>query len=129
MTSTFTLTTLGTTLTAFPATVVRGVSGIGFAMVKAVQIAHAGYRAWVNRGPVLRMLEMDDRMLRDIGLTRADIGCALAGSPVSDPSTRLRIFAVERRAGNRAQAREQLEAMKTEAAKASGATAQVVVTD
>ncbi len=108
MTAGFTFTSLGSVFTATSAAVVRGVTGAAVALFNVIAMIPAATRGYLNRGPVLQMLEMDDRMLRDIGITRSDITCALAGSPTSDPSTRLRIYAVERRAGNRAQARERL---------------------
>jgi uncharacterized protein YjiS (DUF1127 family) len=111
MTAGFTLTTLGSVFTAFTAAVVRGVTGAAAALFKTIAIIPSVVRGYLNRGPVLEMLDMDDRMLRDIGITRMDITSALAASPLGDPSTRLRIYAVERRAGNRAQARERYTEM------------------
>jgi uncharacterized protein YjiS (DUF1127 family) len=63
-------------------------------------------RSWRNRRVVGDLLEFDDRMLADIGLMRGDVTAALSSPSGTDPSTRLRIFAVERRAGLRAQALE-----------------------
>jgi uncharacterized protein YjiS (DUF1127 family) len=112
MTADFSFTTLGSTSIAAATAVGRGVAGavnlVGGPAVKLLGAVPIAIRAHFNRGDVLRMLDMDDRMLRDIGLTRGDVTSALSGPLVSDPSTRLRIFAVERRAASRAQAREQL---------------------
>ncbi|MER2605681.1 MAG: DUF1127 domain-containing protein [Siculibacillus sp.] len=68
-------------------------------------------KAWTlyrNRRAVRELLAFDDRMLADIGLMRGDVTAALSGPATVDPSTRLRILAVERRAGSRAQRREAL---------------------
>lgn len=66
------------------------------------------WKALRNRRRVGSMLEFDDHMLRDIGLTRCDVAASLSGPLLEDPSTRLRVLAVERRAGQRAQARERM---------------------
>jgi uncharacterized protein YjiS (DUF1127 family) len=67
-------------------------------------------RAWINRRQAMAMLaQMDGRMLSDIGLSRGDVRSALAEPLWSDPTVRLRLLAVERRASARAAAREQLE--------------------
>ena len=64
------------------------------------------WRAYRNRRAVIGLLDFDDRMLADIGLMRGDVTSALASPRDVDPSTRLRLFAVERRASIRAQARD-----------------------
>lgn len=77
-------------------------------------VANLG-RAWTahrHRRVVRDLLAFDDHMLRDIGLTRGDVTASLAMPVLSDPSTRLRILAVERRAGFRAQRRETIAALK-----------------
>lgn len=56
--------------------------------VSANRIA-AVWSAARNRKAVRHLREWDDRMLRDIGLTRYDIYAALSGRPTSDPSPRL----------------------------------------
>lgn len=43
-------------------------------------------RAWLHRREVLRLSELDDRGLKDIGLVRSDIDGALATSWLRDPS-------------------------------------------
>lgn len=43
-------------------------------------------RAWIHRREVMRLGELDERGLKDIGLVRADIHGALAASWLSDPS-------------------------------------------
>ncbi len=79
-----------------------------------VAVAKSWARAWTtrrNRRAVVTLLDLDDRMLADIGLRRGDVVAVLAGSGHDDPSTRLRILSVERRAGRRAMQREALAAM------------------
>ena len=45
-----------------------------------------------NRRAVNRLLELDDRMLRDIGVTRMDVKKALAARFDEDPAYRLTVF-------------------------------------
>ncbi len=71
-----------------------------------VAFARATWKARRHRREVTRLLAFEDHVLADIGLTRGDVAACLASSPLEDPSTRLRILAVERRAGRRAQALE-----------------------
>lgn len=76
---------------------------------RAVANAVAWYvRAYLNRRVAIGMMDFDDRMLRDIGLTRGDVHASIVGPIDSDPTVRLRILAVERRAASRATARERL---------------------
>jgi uncharacterized protein YjiS (DUF1127 family) len=44
-------------------------------------------RAWLHRREVMRLSELDERGLKDIGLVRSDIAGALAVSWLSDPSS------------------------------------------
>jgi uncharacterized protein YjiS (DUF1127 family) len=58
-------------------------SGSGFAgeLVHSLAAAAAGYwRKRVNRRRVKALLELDDHLLADIGLTRADIDTALGSA-------------------------------------------------
>ena len=73
--------------------------------VSASRVA-AVWQAAKNRRSVGRLLELDDRMLRDIGLTQGDVRSALATPVDEDPSARLRFLSSERRSALRAQARE-----------------------
>ena len=57
-----------------------------------------GVQALLHRRDVKLMLQLDDRMLKDIGLVRNDILGALAERIDRDPSVILRLRAVERRA-------------------------------
>ena len=64
------------------------------------------WRSMRNRRSVAKLLEWDDRMLRDIGLTRGDV-CSVMALPASaDPSCRLSELSGERRSAIRADARE-----------------------
>ena len=66
------------------------------------------WRAFRNRRAARVLLEWDDRMLADIGLTRHDVRSAMSLPPGEDPTAQLVVRAVERRAAHRAQARERL---------------------
>ncbi|MDR3495430.1 MAG: hypothetical protein P4L82_12595 [Ancalomicrobiaceae bacterium] len=102
--------TLGFLRSGLIAGVARGATwavGAAINLPRAIKAAVNGYR---GRTVVLKMWAFDDRMLSDIGVTRGDLGAALASDLSTDPTTRLRIMAVERRAGIKAQARERVEA-------------------
>ncbi len=75
-------------------------AGAGFARLAAL------WRAMRNRRSVARLLEWDDHMLRDIGLTPGDVRSALASPMADDPSYRLAAMSVERRSAFRAAALE-----------------------
>ena len=62
---------------------------------------------WDRRRLVGHMASFDDHMLRDIGLTRSDLECALADPMLTDPTYRLAIRAREARSNQRAVALEQ----------------------
>ncbi len=47
------------------------------------------WRAWMARRQVMGLLEADDRMLADIGLTRSDVVGSLASAMDVDPSHQL----------------------------------------
>jgi uncharacterized protein YjiS (DUF1127 family) len=74
--------------------------------VSAARVA-AVWQAAKNRRSVGRLLEWDDRMLRDIGLTSGDVRAALSGRLAEDPSPRLEVLSGERRAAIRARRREE----------------------
>jgi uncharacterized protein YjiS (DUF1127 family) len=74
--------------------------------VSAARVA-AVWRAVQNRRAVGRLAEWDDRMLRDVGLTRGDVHAALAGRVAEDPSKRLDVLSSERRSAVRARRREE----------------------
>ena len=64
------------------------------------------WRLASNRRSVAKLLEWDERMLRDIGLTRGDVCSVMALPNSQDPSYRLSELSGERRAALRAEARE-----------------------
>jgi uncharacterized protein YjiS (DUF1127 family) len=77
-------------------------AGAAIARIAAV------FAAIRNRRTVMRMLEFDDRMLSDIGLTRGDVHASLAAPIDDDPSRRLTGYWQERRSAARASARQRL---------------------
>ena len=94
---------------AITAVLVRAAANLN-AVVAFVRTA---WKARRHRREVNRLLAFDDHALADIGLTRGDVHVCLAGSTFDDPSTRLRVLAVERRAARRAQMREILAVSET----------------
>jgi uncharacterized protein YjiS (DUF1127 family) len=68
----------------------------------------AVWKAWVNRRRLMPLLELDDHMLRDIGVTRHDVAAALSLPAAEDPSPRLVALSRERQAARRARAAERL---------------------
>ncbi len=66
------------------------------------------WQAAQNRRRVARLLEWDDRMLRDVGLTAGDVRSALASPLGDDPSYRLGALSRERRRAFQAAANERL---------------------
>ena len=68
----------------------------------------ARIRVWKNRRDVARLLQWDDRMLSDIGLTQGDVYCAMAARVDEDPSVQLSMLAMERRFAHQAQIRDRL---------------------
>jgi uncharacterized protein YjiS (DUF1127 family) len=64
-----------------------------------LRAAYSLWRSWRSRREVELLLEADDHMLRDIGLTRGDVIGALAAAHDTDPSHHLiRARAEKRRA-------------------------------
>jgi uncharacterized protein YjiS (DUF1127 family) len=63
-----------------------------------------------NRRAVVPLLDWDERALRDIGLTRADLHLSLALPYYEDPSVRLMFWALERRSARIRRARTPDEA-------------------
>lgn len=64
-----------------------------------------------NRRQVTELLNADSAMLRDLGLTPMDITCALSEPLWRDPSARLLIWTIERRAAARAAVRDNLSGL------------------
>ena len=54
-----------------------------------------------NRRDAMRLVDLDDRMLADIGITRSDLRDAYSGAPWRDPSDLLARRATERRVRGR----------------------------
>lgn len=71
---------------------------VGSRLRSGVQWVRAVLRAMAHRRQVMRLMELDDRCLKDIGLLRTDVIGALEEPPHRDPSTLLRLRAVKRRA-------------------------------
>ena len=46
-----------------------------------------------NRAAIRQLMEADEYMLRDIGLSRSDVTSAVRLSPLTDPTVALKIFA------------------------------------
>lgn len=78
------------------------------------------WTAFRHRRAVSNLLAFDDHLLADIGLTRGDVAASLSVGGLGDPSTRLRILAVERRAGTRALRREAITALRAETSDPTG---------
>ncbi len=66
----------------------------------ALRIASV-WQAFVNRRRMMPLLELDDRMLSDIGVTRYDVAAALSLPAGEDPSQRLASLSRERRHAQR----------------------------
>ncbi|MCE1234811.1 MAG: DUF1127 domain-containing protein [Hyphomicrobiales bacterium] len=94
---------------SFPSALLAGLSG---AIANGKAVFARGWTTYRHRRVVRDMLGFDEHMLRDIGLTPGDVAAALSMPLLDDPSTRLRILAVERRAAFRAQRRETLRALR-----------------
>lgn len=76
----------------------RGLAGFLRGMAKAI----------ANRREIARLGELDDRMLKDIGLVRGDVIGALSEPIHHDPSIVLVVRSVERRAAGVERARSSL---------------------
>ena len=92
-------------------TAARGAPPSGvFAPVRSVwNFARSVLQRLHNRRAVLALLDWDERALKDIGLTRADVRLALGLPLREDPSARLEAWALERRASRPAAARNRGE--------------------
>ena len=82
--------------------------GIAVAVATAFARIAGTWRAMRNRRAVASLLAWDAHMLKDIGLTPGDVRTAMSTPLLDDPSYRLSVLSVERRAGHRAAARERL---------------------
>ena len=77
-------------------------------------------KAFNNRREVAMLLHADPGMLRDLGLSQTDLACALAEPMWRDPSSRLLVWATERRAAARASARDNIKGLAAGALRPSG---------
>ena len=93
-----------------PVTIAVLAAALRAGVYAAVAFVRTTWKARRNRRAVAGLLQFDDHALADIGLTRGDVAAVLSGPVFEDPSSRLRILAVERRAAKRAQVREWWEA-------------------
>lgn len=87
------MTSLHTAIPSAPARTSRA----GAAVRRLVIALVAFWRARAHRREVTSMLRLDDRMLKDIGLTRSDVMGALAEPLDVDPSIDLRLRSVDNR--------------------------------
>lgn len=62
---------------------------------------YRAWRAWQNRMAAQRLRAFDDRMLADIGLTRADVDGAFSMPLWEDPSMQLHQKVMEKRCARR----------------------------
>ncbi|MDQ0316535.1 DUF1127 domain-containing protein [Amorphus orientalis] len=79
----------------------------------------AAHKAYKGRRALTRLMEADDRMLHDIGVTRDDVQQALRTPVTDDPSARLRVRAVARRATLRSELADSRAATQTRTAQAT----------
>ena len=70
----------------------NGSSGAGI-LPSLLQKAHEALEYWRNRGQVAKLVEFDDHMLADIGLTRRDVREALDLPFSHDPGRELQLRA------------------------------------
>ncbi|MFK8253740.1 DUF1127 domain-containing protein [Ancylobacter terrae] len=88
-----------------------GAAAGGILLAGALRVINI-LKAVARRRVIADLGEFDDRMLRDIGLTRADVADAASGPVWQDPTSLLVVRSVERRAARRLAAREYAAARK-----------------
>ncbi|MFT0860493.1 DUF1127 domain-containing protein [Ancylobacter sp. G4_0304] len=91
-------------------------------LVAGSKAAFGFARAVYHRHTLSQLGEFDDRMLKDIGLTRSDLRDAASGPLWQDPTAVLVVRAVERRASRRNVARAVKQIAADETAPASEAS-------
>jgi uncharacterized protein YjiS (DUF1127 family) len=101
------MSSLHLTFSSTPGFAARLVAVVG-AMVKPVVQWRNAMR---NRREVALLMDADSAVLRDLGLTRIDVHAAMSEPLWRDPSARLLVWSVERRAAARAAARDNLEGL------------------
>ena len=94
-----------TTLALMPASAAPAASGVVATLVRL-------WTRFQNRRDVARLLELDDHMLKDLGIARGDVFEALSEPVVADPSELLAASAGERRLAERARIRESLRSVQ-----------------
>ncbi|WP_186396989.1 DUF1127 domain-containing protein [Stappia sp. TSB10GB4] len=70
---------------------------LGAAATSLLTLIAAAWRRRRNRKAVSGLLDLDDYMLADIGVTRSDVAASLHGSDYLDPSAQLARLRNERR--------------------------------
>lgn len=74
---------------------------VGFAMLRMYSLVTKAVAALVRRGEVRQLAELDDRLLKDMGITRSDVIGALDEPWHRDPTTLLMVRSIERRVASR----------------------------
>ena len=82
-----------------------GTAARPLAAQRALDALSSLYRTWKNRRAFIRLTELSDAELADIGLARADLDAAVGVPLGGDPTERLGLLAADRRAGIGAAAR------------------------
>ena len=82
--------------TALAPTVAKSASMLNAAVLAIVKRASAVWNFWSYRRTMTQLVTLDDHMLQDIGVTRGDIRRSATLPYSDDPTTQLRILAMER---------------------------------
>ena len=80
---------------------IAGAAPLGRALLALGRGVKQAIKRWKNRHDAMRLAALDERMLADIGLNRADLRDAFAELPWRDPSDVLVRRAAERRSKRR----------------------------